>query len=470
MHQLEPPKEYDVALSYAREDGEYVDAVARALRTRGLRVFYDRFEEADIAGRILVDHLVNVFRSKARLCVVFISAAYTQKKFPRLEREAAEATAIETEEPYIIPVCLDETPLPGLLANLAHTPKKTPEALAELVTLKLLRREDDGVMSEGAPIDSAACIVRYRSVIEPDMDMFRATFARFEGWAESKISSIPIELRLPHAVSEAIRTARAFRDTPAWGSNRISGETRDSFSRFYDVRLPERDQETLRGVSILLRHYHDLPPERRDVALRKFLAARAVVLCRQILMYQLVGMENVEWEPMFGRVGRLWNDRILLGLSFVGSLDDDERYFWVDADGRDGTGAMELPGSLRLDVPASLVIEDRLEPLGADAFDRHFATQLCASGLAEDSHFTALWYFAHHPERLQLWIRGESAIEADHFTSVSTRELLPCVTRLVKDFNASPERENAALLQVQLERLLRPNRSYYQDLLRSIRS
>jgi TIR domain-containing protein len=466
MHQLEP-KKYDVALSYAREDGEYVNAVARALRTRGLEVFYDLFEEADIVGRNLIEHLVNVFRSNARLCVVFISAASAQKKYPRLERQAAEATALETKEPYIVPVCLDDTPLPGLLADLAHTPKKTPEALAELVVLKLLRMEDGGVMSEGAPIDSEACVVRYRSAIEPDMDMFRATFARFEGWAESKISSIPVELRLPRGVSEAIRIARAFRDTPAWWSSRISDEARNSFSKFYDVRLPERDQETLRGVSILLHHYHDLPPERRDVALRKFLASRAVVLCRQILMYQLVGMESVEWEPMFGRVGSVWNDNILLGLSFVGSLDGDERYFWVDADGRDGTGAMVLPRPLRLNVPASLVIEDRIEPLGADAFDRHFATQLCARGL-EDGNFMTLWYFAHYPERLQLWLRGEWAIEADHFTSVSTRELMPCVTRLVKDLRESKERESAALLQIRVESLLGRNEHCYQDLLRQI--
>ncbi|HEV7509469.1 MAG TPA: TIR domain-containing protein [Thermoanaerobaculia bacterium] len=467
MHELEQPKKYDVALSYAREDGEYVDAVAHALRNRGLKVFYDRFEEADIIGRNLIDHLANVYRSNARLCVVFISEAYARKPFPRLERQSAQVTAIETDAPYIIPVRLDGTPLPGLLANLAYTRNKTPEALAELVASKLLRGEAVGVLSKGVSIDREACVVRYRSLIEPDMDTFRTTFARFEGWADSKIGSIPIDLRMPRSVSEAIRIAREFRDTPAWRANRISEEARASFSKFYDTRLPERNQETIRGISILLQHYHDLPPERRDVALRNFLASRAVVLCRQILMYQLVGMESISWEQMFSRIGSVWDDQIILGLSYVAFLDGDEPYFWIDADGRDGSGTIVLPRSLRLYVPASLEIKERLRPLNADAFDRHFAAQICAIGF-EEGNFMALWNFAHYPEQLQLSIRGEWAIEADHFTSVSTRELIPCVTRLVNDLSKSAERESVSLIR--LEHLFGPNRHYYEDILRKIRN
>ena len=39
-------RRYDVALSFAGEDREYVDRVAAALVRSGVSVFYDHYEEA----------------------------------------------------------------------------------------------------------------------------------------------------------------------------------------------------------------------------------------------------------------------------------------------------------------------------------------------------------------------------------------------------------------------------------------
>ena len=73
--------EYDVALSYASEDVVYVEAVAEALRRQSVKVFFDRFQdiEIDLLGRNLVDELSKVYQYKARLCVLFISHAYSRK-------------------------------------------------------------------------------------------------------------------------------------------------------------------------------------------------------------------------------------------------------------------------------------------------------------------------------------------------------------------------------------------------------
>ncbi len=38
-------KKYDVALSFAGEDRDYVDKVAKRLQEKGVKVFYDKFEE-----------------------------------------------------------------------------------------------------------------------------------------------------------------------------------------------------------------------------------------------------------------------------------------------------------------------------------------------------------------------------------------------------------------------------------------
>lgn len=41
-------KKYHVALSFAGEDREYVDKVATCLHKKGVKVFYDKFEDTDL--------------------------------------------------------------------------------------------------------------------------------------------------------------------------------------------------------------------------------------------------------------------------------------------------------------------------------------------------------------------------------------------------------------------------------------
>jgi hypothetical protein len=48
---------YDVALSFAGEDRDYVRAVAESLRKREKRVFFDEFEKARLWGKDLYQHL-----------------------------------------------------------------------------------------------------------------------------------------------------------------------------------------------------------------------------------------------------------------------------------------------------------------------------------------------------------------------------------------------------------------------------
>ena len=52
--------EFDIALSFAGEDRNYVDQVAHILKSKGISVFYDKFEEANLWGKNLYDYLHNV--------------------------------------------------------------------------------------------------------------------------------------------------------------------------------------------------------------------------------------------------------------------------------------------------------------------------------------------------------------------------------------------------------------------------
>jgi len=57
---------YDVALSFAGQDRRYVTQVAEQLKLRGIRVFYDEYEQADLWGKNLYDHLSKVYRQSAK--------------------------------------------------------------------------------------------------------------------------------------------------------------------------------------------------------------------------------------------------------------------------------------------------------------------------------------------------------------------------------------------------------------------
>ena len=64
---------YDVCLSFAGEDREYVERVAAALRALDIRVFYDAYEEAELWGKDLVQRLAAIFETEGTYCIVFVS-------------------------------------------------------------------------------------------------------------------------------------------------------------------------------------------------------------------------------------------------------------------------------------------------------------------------------------------------------------------------------------------------------------
>jgi hypothetical protein len=133
--------EYDVALSYAGEDESYVDKVAWLLREKGVRVFYNGFDEqkAKLWGANLYDRLTEVYKDKATYTVMFISQHYANKLWPNHERQAAQARAFNQNSEYILPARFDNTEVPTLLPTISYIALSdmTPEELVRLILLKL---------------------------------------------------------------------------------------------------------------------------------------------------------------------------------------------------------------------------------------------------------------------------------------------------------------------------------------------
>lgn len=130
---------YQVALSFAGEDREYVDKVAAELRKMKIRLFYDRYEEVSLWGKNLYTHLDEVYQKKSMLCVLFLSKFYKEKAWTNHERESAQARAFEERKEYILPIRLDSTEIPGIRPTIGYIDgsKYSPKEIAELVEKKI---------------------------------------------------------------------------------------------------------------------------------------------------------------------------------------------------------------------------------------------------------------------------------------------------------------------------------------------
>ena len=125
---------YDVALSFAGEDREYVNAVAQCLNEAGIQTFYDGFEEVGLWGKDLYAYLNAVYRDRATYCVMFLSAHYARKAWTNHERKAAQARAFNESREYILPAKFDDTEIPGVNPTVGYIDlrDRTPAQLAEL--------------------------------------------------------------------------------------------------------------------------------------------------------------------------------------------------------------------------------------------------------------------------------------------------------------------------------------------------
>lgn len=106
--------EYDIGLSFAGEQRQYVERVAEELDYRGIRVYYDAYDQANLWGRNLAEYFAALFQEKCRYCIVFSSKEYAKKMWPTFELENALKKVTEGYKNFILPVKFDDTIVPGI--------------------------------------------------------------------------------------------------------------------------------------------------------------------------------------------------------------------------------------------------------------------------------------------------------------------------------------------------------------------
>lgn len=131
--------EYDIALSFAGENRDIVDNIAKTLRENGVSVFYDNFEKHKLWGKRLSQYFQETYGKSARFVVPFISKEYSVKDWTDFEFTIARDEAQNRITEFILPVRLDNTKIVGLLHDVAYLDYNIEgvDGIVENILLKL---------------------------------------------------------------------------------------------------------------------------------------------------------------------------------------------------------------------------------------------------------------------------------------------------------------------------------------------
>ena len=167
---------YDVALSFAGEQRAYVELVAADLKSQGVKVFYDAYERVVLWGKDLYTHFDEVYQKQARFAVVFASAEYASKAWPKHELRSAQARALKEKGEYLLPARFDDTEIPGVPSTISYIDLRsvTPAELSTLIQEKLRAAEsphgrlgEDPTVLEALALQQQVLATRTR-VLGPD--------------------------------------------------------------------------------------------------------------------------------------------------------------------------------------------------------------------------------------------------------------------------------------------------------------
>lgn len=112
--------DFDVAVSFAGENRWFVEEVVQRIKDAGFQVFYDEDQKHEMWGEELTEFFPDVYERRSRFVVMFISKDYASKAWTNLERRSVLLKAMNSNAPYLLPVRLDSTELPGVRSSIAY--------------------------------------------------------------------------------------------------------------------------------------------------------------------------------------------------------------------------------------------------------------------------------------------------------------------------------------------------------------
>lgn len=133
--------EYDVAVSFAGSDRAVVDNLVRVLKARGLEVFYDFDQQAQLWGKNLRKELARVYGRQAQYMIVCLSDDYPERDWTTFELEIGMNAASKRTEDYLLPLIIgtNRPAITGLPATVGHISlsERSMEDVAEYLLEKI---------------------------------------------------------------------------------------------------------------------------------------------------------------------------------------------------------------------------------------------------------------------------------------------------------------------------------------------
>jgi TIR domain len=124
---------------YCHPERSHAETLANLVQSAGFSIFYDDFYPEHLWGKDLSAFLDQIYRKKARFCVIFVSNEYKSRIWTNHEFRSAQASAVELKgEEYILPIRVDGTDLEGLPPTIGYVPIGMGiEQIADLLIKKL---------------------------------------------------------------------------------------------------------------------------------------------------------------------------------------------------------------------------------------------------------------------------------------------------------------------------------------------
>ena len=270
-------RRWDVALSFAGAQRDYVGRVAAALKTLGVRCFYDADEQVRLWGTHLAEELPRIYAQESAAVVVFISADYAAGAWTRLERRAAFSRAVAEAGVFVLPARFDDSQMPGLISDVVTVDlrRHTPEQFAALIAAKLTEPNDSPSPQPGGP--AAGRLLA--GVTDPfDLEVHRAVQA--VDIPAAGLLTLPMYVSRDHdrQLAELVQTA-------AEGASGIAvlvgGSSTGKTRACWEALALLRDQEPE------WRLWHPIDPSRPEAALRELpsIGPRTVVWMNEAQLY-----------------------------------------------------------------------------------------------------------------------------------------------------------------------------------------
>jgi hypothetical protein len=130
--------DFDFFISVADEDRDIAQILHALLQKSGAVVFYYKYFKSLLFAERLPAKFASVC-CRARFFIAVVSKYYVEKWWPRYEFSIAKEEETKRPWPFVLPLRLDDSPLPGLHPDIAYLDlrRETPESVVDILLEKL---------------------------------------------------------------------------------------------------------------------------------------------------------------------------------------------------------------------------------------------------------------------------------------------------------------------------------------------